>query len=245
MGQIVEKKNAEIQVAEAQSGSPAHMMLAAMEKGATLEQLEKMMELQERWEKREAEKAFNEALAAFKAEAVEILKSRHVSYENKSGGSTSYKHAELADVVAAVGPALSRHGFAWSWSTDQSGGVISVTCTLKHRMGHSESVTLSATPDASGGKNSIQAIGSTVTYLERYTLKAITGVSEKGDDTDATVYRESIIDEWTAKASAAMDSIELHKVRRDGASVFSKARDRDGYNAFMKAVIDRKEQLEG
>jgi len=83
-----------------------------------------------------------------------------------------------------VGPALSKHGFAWSYDIDQQVDWISVTCTLKHRRGHRESVTLGGPPDDSGQKNRLQSIGSTITYLQRYTLKAITGVAEKGQDDD-------------------------------------------------------------
>jgi len=164
--------------------SPAGMMLAALGRGASLEQVEKMMDLQERWERREAEKAFNEAMAAFKGEAVEIIKRKLVDFENKSGGRTRYKHAELADVIDAAAPALSKHGFSWSWQTKQSNGFMEVTCVLKHRMGHSESATLSGPYDQSGGKNAIQAIVSTKTYLERHTLKAICGLAERGEDDD-------------------------------------------------------------
>ena len=44
--------------------------------------------------------------------------------------------------------------------------------------------TKSASPDATGGKNPIQAVISSVSYLERHTLKAVAGVSEKGEDDD-------------------------------------------------------------
>ena len=39
-------------------------------------------------------------------------------------------------------------------------------------------------PDTGGAKNAIQARASTKSYLERYTLKAITGLSEQDDDDD-------------------------------------------------------------
>jgi hypothetical protein len=51
-------------------------------------------------------------------------------------------------------------------------------------MGHSESTSLTAAPDTSGSKNSIQAVGSTITYLERYTLLALTGLAAQGQDDD-------------------------------------------------------------
>lgn len=185
--------------------SPAAMMLQAMSQGASLEQVEKMMDLQERWERREAEKAFNEALAAFKAEAVEVLKRKQVGYKTKEGDFVGYKHAELSDVVDAVGPALSKHGFSHRWDVKQEKGDIVVTCILKHAKGHSESVTMSAPPDASGKKNAIQQIASATSYLQRYTLKAITGVAEKGQDDDgatseAAPDEELILDAWRAAA---------------------------------------------
>ncbi|WP_081451523.1 ERF family protein, partial [Achromobacter piechaudii] len=200
MNEVIEAPSREVTVPMVgpAANSPMGMMLAALNQGAQLDQIEKMMDLQERWEHREAEKAFNDALAAFKAEAVEVLKRKTVDFTSQKGR-THYKHAELSDVVEAVGPALSRHGFAWSWKTAQEGGLIRVTCILKHRQGHSDSVSLEASSDQSGNKNSIQAIASTVTYLQRHTLKAITGVSEKGDDNDgngADSAAEEIRDEW-------------------------------------------------
>lgn len=164
--------------------SPAAIMLQAMSRGATLEQIEKMMDLQERWERREAEKAFNEALAAFRGEALEVLKRKRVAFVTRDGDTTSYKHAELSDIVDVVSPALARHGFSYRWDVQQSEGWVTVTCILKHAKGHAEQVAMGGPPDNSGKKNSIQAIASTVTYLQRYTLKAITGIAEKGDDDD-------------------------------------------------------------
>lgn len=164
--------------------SPAAMMLRALGQGASLEQVEKMMDLQERWEKGQAEKAFNQAMADFKGEAVEIIKRKEVNYPSSKGGRVNYKHAELADVIDAAAPALSKHGFSWSWKTKQDKGFIEVTCILKHKQGHSESVTLSGPYDESGGKNAIQAIISAKTYLERHTLKAVCGLAEKSEDDD-------------------------------------------------------------
>ena len=163
------------------ANSPAAMMMAAMAQGASLEQIEKMMDLQERFERRESEKAYNAAFAAFKSEAVRILKARTVTDGPLKGKS----YAELHNVVDAVTPALSRHGLSASWklSRDEKDW-LEVTCTLKHTSGHSETVSMGGPPDAGGAKNALQARASTKSYLERYTLKAIWGVSEGGDDTD-------------------------------------------------------------
>lgn len=166
--------------------SPTGLMLALMGRGASIEQISQMMDLQDRFERREAEKAFNAAFAAFKAEAVSVVKNRKVT----DGPLKNKSYAELFSVVDAVTPALSRHGLSASWKlTKDDKDWIEVTCTIKHAAGHSESVSMGGPPDVGGAKNAIQARASTITYLERYTLKAITGVAESGDDTDGNAPR--------------------------------------------------------
>ncbi|MFY3461073.1 ERF family protein [Achromobacter xylosoxidans] len=247
MNEVIEAPAREVAapIAGPAANSPMGMMLAALNQGAQLEQIEKMMDLQERWEHREAEKAFNDALAAFKAEAVEVLKRKTVDFTSQKGR-THYKHAELSDVVEAVGPALSRHGFAWSWKTAQDGGLIRVTCILKHRQGHSDSVSLEASSDQSGNKNSIQAIASTVTYLQRHTLKAITGVSEKGDDNDgngADSVAEDVRDEWISKMAQTETLAASVSVWEQGCEAIQKTNNLAAFAAFKKAYADKRAML--
>lgn len=162
-------------------GNPANLLQIAIEKGASLEQLEKLMAMQERWEANQAKKAYDRAFSAFKAEAVQITKNRKVD----AGPLAGKKYAELYSVVNAVTPALSRHGLSSSWKlTKDDKDWMEVTCFLRHVEGHEESVSMGGPPDTGGAKNAIQARASTKTYLERYTLKAITGLSEQGDDSD-------------------------------------------------------------
>ena len=58
--------------------TPLQLLNLAVSQGADLAKLEKLLDLQERWERNEALKAYNVAFAAFKAEAVKIIKSRTV-----------------------------------------------------------------------------------------------------------------------------------------------------------------------
>lgn len=161
--------------------TPSDLLRIAVESGADLDRLERLMELQEKWEASEARKAYNVAFAAFKAEAVQIIRGRTVT----SGPLAGRSYAELHDVVDAVTPALSRHGLSAAWKlTRDEKDWLEVTCSLKHVGGHSESVSMGGPPDQGGAKNALQARASTKTYLERYTLKAICGIAEGGDDDD-------------------------------------------------------------
>ena len=162
--------------------SPAEMIRMAVAGKADLDKLEKLLSLQERYEANEARKAYHMAMAAFKANPPKIDKDKRVSFAT-SVGKTTYNHASLANVTEKISAELSKHGLSASWATKQNGAV-SVTCKITHIKGHSEETTLSASADTSGSKNAIQAIGSTITYLERYTLLALTGLATYDQDDD-------------------------------------------------------------
>jgi hypothetical protein len=161
--------------------TPLQLLSIAVQNGTSMEQMERLMALQERWEAGEARKQYNAAFAAFKAEGVKLLRNKQVTAGPLSGKA----YAELHAVVNAITEALSRHGLSAAWKvTKDEKDWIEVTCQLRHIGGHSESVSLGGPPDSGGAKNAIQARASTITYLERYTLKAITGLSEQDDDDD-------------------------------------------------------------
>lgn len=174
-------------LAAAPATTPSALLAMAVQQGADLDKLERLMLLQERWEKNEAAKAFAVAFADFKAkEVVKITKDKHVSYTGQKG-QTDYDHATIGNVVATITEAISKYGFSHSWSTRVDAGVVWVKCILRHKQGHSEEVELPSKPDTSGGKNEIQGLGSAITYLQRYTLLAITGcaTSDQADDDGA------------------------------------------------------------
>ena len=124
--------------------------------------------------------AYNRAFAKAKAEFTPIVKTRRASF---GPGKASYDYEELDAVIDAIVPALSKYGLVHSWKTvNPPDGLISVTCVLAHEDGYSEENTLAAAPDQSGNKNSIQAVQSTVTYLQRSTLKSKCGVAAGRDD---------------------------------------------------------------
>jgi hypothetical protein len=161
--------------------TPAELLRIAIDKNADLDRLEKLMQLQERWEAKQAKRSYDDAFASFKAEAVVVMKGRL----RKDGPLRGTSYAELHDVVDAVTPALSRHRLSSSWKvTKDEKDWIEVTCYLRHVDGHEESVSMGGPPDNGPVKNPVQARASTITYLERQTLKAACGVAEGGDDDD-------------------------------------------------------------
>jgi len=103
---------------------------------------------------------------------------------NKKGHNSKY--AGLAETISEISEAMVANGLSHSWKTTQDEKSISVTCCVTHVLGHEECTALREFPDKSGSKNDIQAIGSTVSYLQRYTLFSILGLASKEADTDGS-----------------------------------------------------------
>lgn len=209
--------------------SPSGLLAAAVQNGADPAALATLFDLKLRYEEDEARKAYNMALMNFKQNPPKITKNKHVYYPTSKGSPVDFHHATLDHIVATVAPALAEHGLTFTWSTgsDESGKV-RVTCVLRHSDGHCEETTLTAGSDNSGGKNSIQAVGSTTTYLQRYTLLASLGLSSVDDDDGKAGDQPELITENQALEIDAF--ITDHELNRDVFVAWLKqACKRDGY----------------
>lgn len=227
----------------AAASNPMAMIAAAVQKGMDLETIKELRALQKDWEADEARKAFNNAFVAFKAEAIQVLKSRKVD----AGPLVGKKYAELYAVVNAVTPALSRHGLsaAWKISKDEKEW-IEVTCILKHEQGHSESVAMGGPPDTGGAKSPIQARASTVSYLERYTLKAICGISEQDDDKDGGALGMPD-EEFQAFAGRIKDATTKEKAKAvwlEAVKACEGYKDRDAAEKLKAILIDHRKFID-
>ena len=170
--------------------TPMEMLNTALSGDANPDTLEKLLALQERWEANQARKAFDAAMADLRNNMPEILKTSTVDYTH-NGKRTNYKHEDPAQITTALSPVMADVGLSFRWRTDSSAkNDIKVTCVIAHRDGHSEETSLNAAPDTGAGKNNIQSMGSTVTYLQRYTLKAAIGIAAGHDDDGAGGKRE-------------------------------------------------------
>lgn len=191
--------------------TPLAILERAYQSGADITVLTQLLDLKVKWEADEARKAFVKAMTIFKQNPPKIMKDKLVDYPSK-GGRTTYYHATLASVVSAAIQSLAAVGISHSWSTEQGNGTIAVVCTLTHELGHRESVRMEAGSDTSGGKNSIQAVASTTTYLQRYTLLAITGLATEDQDDDGGGHKDPVPDwgdTYLEAVNAAKDAAEL------------------------------------
>lgn len=225
--------------------TPMDMLASAIQRGMDPATLKELMDLADRHTATEARKAFVIALNAFKANPPEIFKTKSVAFGQ---GKAAYKHATLDDVSRLIGAALSKVGISHRWDTEQlDGGTIRVTCVLTHSAGHTERVALQASPDTSGSKNSIQAVGSTVTYLQRYTLLAATGMAvADGSDDDGRQGKkmsESMLANFDAAIDALVDDAGAAKLWGEIATATTAAGDVEAHETLRSAILAKRKAI--
>ena len=155
--------------------TPADLLAMAVQSNASIDTLERLMALKERFDAAEAEKALSEALSHFQGDVPEIPKDAEVDFTSQKGR-THYRYSSLGAILRIIKDIEVANGLSHSWKTQQAAGVLTVTCTVRHVAGGSTSVTLFGPYDETGNKNSLQQIGSATSYLQRYTLLSALGL---------------------------------------------------------------------
>jgi uncharacterized protein YecE (DUF72 family) len=229
------------------SPTPLTLLQQAIAQGMDIAQLEKLMEMQERWEKRQAEKAFQDAFAEFQS-IVPVIRKNKVNKINSQKGAYSYKSAELGEIAKTIKGALKVTGLSYRWEFEDKGNKLKVTCLVSHRDGFTKTSDMEADKDDSGGKNKIQMSGSTATYLQRYTLIGALGLTTADEDNDGRNHsnsqpeqpqltEEEILDQWRQKVNEATTRVEL-------TAIYMQNKKAIGQNQKVLAIFsDRKEQL--
>jgi hypothetical protein len=165
-------------------------LLAMIERLASNPQLnidvfDRLLKARREEEDRAAERAFNAALSQAKGELQPVLKSREVDYPSKKEGSgrVKYRYESFADVARVVDPVFKQHGLSYRFSIAQTLEQVTVTCIVSHADGFSERTSLEGKVDpGSTGMSMVQALGSALSYLQRYSLRAAIGLAAGVDD---------------------------------------------------------------
>jgi len=159
--------------------NPLALIQAAVERGIDAAQLERLMDLQERYEKNQAAKVFAAAVAAFQAECPRVYKRR-----TADTGKMKYQFASMDDVMRAAGPVLAKHGIAVTFpNTEPTADGLRVTCRV--RVGcHCEDTPLTI-PVPQMVVNDTQRVGAALSYAKRLSLCAALNIVVTDEDDDA------------------------------------------------------------
>jgi hypothetical protein len=168
--------------------TPETQFLEVIERIATnpdvdVSKLSAILDMQERILAKRWESEFNEAFTCLAAEMPRITKKNEVEIK----GVVQYKFASWDNIDATIRPIMSKHGFSLSFDTVQrvgEGGGIIVTGTLLHRSGHKRTASIPVALEASGSKNNVQGMGSSLSYGKRYVTTMLLNLTTVGEDDD-------------------------------------------------------------
>jgi hypothetical protein len=231
----------------AQAASETAAVLAVIErialnKDVDVDRLERMLQMQERIIAKQAESAFNRDMAAMQAELPTIQKNGKIEVNNVVRST----YARFEDINEAVKPIMQKYGFAVTFKVETADRV-KVTGILTHREGHRETTDMVLPVDASGSKNAVQAIGSSVQYGKRYVMCALlnisTGDDDDGEGSEGNGMPETEYADHLAAIEGAADKASLEKAWKTAAEACHNHGDREAHTKLKEAATKRGKAL--
>ena len=145
-----------------------------------VEKLERLLGVQVRMMDRQAKMAFDEALAKVQASMPRIAQNGTIK---QKGGRIASKYMKYEDIDRAIRPLLAEHGFSLKHDRKDVDNKMIIITTLKHKLGHEESVQTPLPYDQPNQlKSAIQAAISTASYGKRMNVVSLFDLVADGED---------------------------------------------------------------
>lgn len=162
--------------------TPAQMIMQAVQGGADLEKMEKLLELHERWEASQAKKIYADSFSLAQTEIESVTK-------EKTNNQTHSKYATLEDIIESSKPVYTKHGFSvvfYEGETTKPDHV-RICADVSHKAGHKETYYYDVPLDGKGIKGNanmtaIHAKASSTSYGRRYLMCMIWNIATDDDD---------------------------------------------------------------
>lgn len=154
---------------------------------------------------------YQTAFVALSGRLPQVHKDGYVELGDKGGRSRGYRYAKYEDMMKAIGPLLLEHGFAFSFAPLRMNGKdVAVRGRLMHIDGHYEEAEFSLPPDIGPGRNSLQAVGSSLSYCKRYIAEQLLNIVRQGEDDDGiSAVRKPISEEQRRLLEVLLDEVRI------------------------------------
>lgn len=216
--------------------TPMEMLNTAVQRGADIGTIERLVALQERMMGREAEMAFNAALNRAQAAMGPIS-------ADLTNPQTHSKYASYNAIDKKLRPIYSREGLALSFDTGEakSANMVSVICHVSHSLGHTRTYHVDMPADGKGAKGGdvmtlTHATGAAMSYGQRYLLKFIFNVAIGEDDNDGNLVVEGLDKIESAPTMEALQAAYVEVYKANSGNQRAQA-------SVIKAKDERKKQL--
>jgi len=216
---------------------PSAMISEAVAKGANLEQLEKLLSLQERWEANEAKKLYNKAMVSAQEEIPSVVKT-------KKNDQTHSKYADLGNIISQTKKVYTKHGFSVSFYEGDTTkeNHVRICADVVHASGHKETYHYDVPLDGVGIKGNanmtaIHGKASSTSYAQRYLMCMIWNIPTADNDAQGIGVAVECIDEKQKSELVDLMASKGTKIDR-----FCKAYGIEDLSKLPKASFDKAKQ---
>lgn len=181
--EIQKKEKQEVQETAQGHADIGKFIEMAINKDVGVETLERLFSLHQQAKKEHAKEEFVKDMAKFQSLIPVIKKNKKVM--NRDGKTVRYRYATMDSVIEQIKKPLAECGLSYSWEVAREDNHMKVTCTVRHRQGHSEQSSFEIPIVKSEYMSSPQTYATAQTYAKRYTLLNVLGIGTADEDTDA------------------------------------------------------------
>jgi len=155
----------------------------AIDKGVSVETLERLLAMAQQLDARHAKEQFNVAMASFQSNCPTIRKTKSVTTKT---GIVAYRYAPIESIVSQVRGLLKEYNFSYAVETETLDHSVKVTCIAKHIAGHSESSSVTV-PFGTQTQlmSDTQVVAAAITFAKRYAFCNAFGILTGDEDNDA------------------------------------------------------------
>lgn len=222
--------------------TPIDLLHAAIERGIDPAGIKTLSEVMLSMQARQAEQAFNTALARFQAECPVVLKKKSIAFPTKSGGSFTSRYAEMSSIVEEVRELLTNCGFSYSFDREVDEKTVRVWCVIRHTEGHQTRTLFSVPLDKGNKLSDAHAVAGATTFCERYAFRGALGITTGDVDNDGkeflvkfiTPEQIDILKKLMEEAAPNMDSFWKYA----GVSTFEEITSRE-YGRIEAALLQK------
>lgn len=232
-------------------------LLQAIERVASnpameIDKIERMFALHQQMVAKEAEAAFNDAMARAQSKIVPVA-------HNAVNTQTNSRYAKLAAINKAITPIYTAEGLSISFDTADSPqpGYLRIIAIVSHSQGHSRQYHLDMPLDDVGtkgtvNKTKVHATGSTNSYGRRYLVLMIFNCSTEDDNDgnrtgggDVEGMAEAQLADFEAAIDALSDTAAAEALWKKIVKSCNDAKDMDAYKSLKAKITTKGTSLKG
>jgi hypothetical protein len=169
--------------------APAHSLAEFMQgvlrdPAVPAEKLDLLWKMRKELLAEEQREAFDTAFAQMHAKLPQVRRDGTIELTKDGKKLGLIKFTRWEDMDKVIRPVMGEHGFALTFTTVEGPGNKLVIRGELMREGHSRVAEIPLPPDVGPGRNSLQAVGSAISYGKRYLAEMLLNIVRCGEDDD-------------------------------------------------------------